>query len=228
MVTIADVMTTDLVTVSPDTPINEVAALLYNRRISGVPVVDAAGQLLGVVGEGDLIAHAGTVGEQRQSWWLKFFSDTTSLARDYARTHGRLARDVMRTGVATIAETASIAEAAKLFARQQAKRLPVLRDGQLVGIVTRSDLLKVLATSAATPQVSADDRTIRARLLEHLGAQSWARLSNKNIIVENGTVHLFGFVQNDQERQAIRLAAESIAGVNAVEDHLTPELHLPV
>jgi CBS domain-containing protein len=144
------------------------------------------------------------------------------------RTHGGKAGDVMRTAVITITETADIAEAAKLFHRHQIRRLPVLRDGRLVGIITRSDLLKVLASSSATPQVSADDHTIRERLLEHLATQAWARLSSKNIIVENGTVHLFGFVQNDEERQAMRVAAESIPGVTGVRDHLAPELHLPV
>ena len=228
MVTIADVMTTEVVTVTPETPIRDIAELLYTRRISGVPVVDAERRLVGVVSEGDLIAHAATIGEQPRAWWLRLFSNDTNIARDYARTHGRMARDVMRTSVVTVPEDASIAEAAKLFHRHQVKRLPVLRDGSLVGIVTRNDLLKVLATSSATPEVSADDRTIRARLLEHLSAQSWARLSNKNIIVENGIVHLFGFVQNEEERRALCVAAEGISGVKRVEDHLAPELHLPV
>jgi len=228
MVTIADVMTTEVVTVTPVTPIRDIAELLYRRRISGVPVVDADRRLLGVIGEGDLIVHADTIGEQRPAWWVRLFADETGLARDYVRTHGEKAGDVMRTDVVTIPETADIAEAAKLFHRHQIRRLPVLRDGKLLGIVTRSDLLKVLASSKATPHISADDRTIRARLLAHLAAQPWAQLSTKNIIVENGTVHLFGFVQNDEERQALHIAADSIPGVAGVEDHLALELHLPV
>ena len=134
----------------------------------------------------------------------------------------------MRTSVITIADTAAIADAAKLFHRHQVKRLPVLRDGRLAGIVTRSDLLKVLASSSATPRMSADDRTILARLLAHLATQPWARLSTKNIIVENGVAHLFGFVENDDERNAMRVAAEGTPGVTGVEDHLAPELHLPL
>lgn len=228
MVTIADVMTAKVITVGPDTPINDIAKLLYTRRISGVPVVDDDGQLLGMVGEGDLIAHANTVGEQRTGWWLKLFSDETDLARGYVRTHGRTAREVMRASMVTVSQDAAIADAAKLFHRHQVKRLPVLRDGRLVGIVTRSDLLKVLASSSATPEISADDRTIRARLMAHLETQPWARLSTKNIIVENGVAHLFGFVENDDERKAMRIAAEGIPGITAVEDHLAIELHLPV
>jgi CBS domain-containing protein len=228
MVTIADVMTAEVITVRPDATISEIAALLYTRRISGVVVVDGDGQLLGVVGEGDLIAHASTIGERRTGWWLKLFSEETHLARDYVRTHGQTARDVMRTSVITIPDSAAIADAAKLFHRHQVKRLPVLRDGRLAGIVTRSDLLKVLASSSATPQMSADDRTILARLLAHLATQPWARLSTKNIIVENGVAHLFGFVENDDERNAMRIAAEGIPGVTGVEDHLAPELHLPL
>jgi CBS domain-containing protein len=200
MVTVADVMTTEIVSVAPETPIRDIAELLYTRRISGVPVVDADRRLLGVISESDLMPHADTNGEQRPAWWLKVFSDEAGLARDYVRTHGRTAGEVMRTDIITIPETAGIAEAAKLFRRHQVRRLPVLRDRRLAGIVTRSDLLKVLASSSVAPQVNADDRTIRARLIDHLSLQPWARLSNKNIIVENGTVHLFGFVQNDEER----------------------------
>ena len=228
MATVADVMTKEVITITPETPIRELAELLYTRRISGVPVVDEGGTLLGVVSEGDLIMHADTVGEQRRSWWLGFFADDTKVARDYARAHGRVARDVMRNNVITIAETAPVAEAAKLFHRHQIKRLPVLRDRRLVGIVTRSDLLQLLAAASAAPEVSADDRTLQRRLLDHLSAQPWARLSNKNIIVENGTVHMFGFVQNEDERQALRLAAESVPGVKSVEDNLATELHIPV
>jgi CBS domain-containing protein len=227
-VTVADVMTTDVVTVSPETPIRDIAELLYTRRISGVPVVDVNRRLLGIVGEGDLIMHASTIGEQRPAWWLKLFSGDTRLAGDYARAHGRAARDVMRTRIITISETTSIAAAAKLFHKHQLKRLPVLRDGRLVGIITRSDLLKVLASPRATPRISLDDRTIRQRLIEHLSTQPWTDLGSKNIIVENGTVHLFGFVQNDEERQAMRVAAEAIPGVKSVEDHMVLEPHVPV
>ena len=227
-VRVADVMTTEVVTVNPETPIRDIADLLYTRRISGVPVVDADRRLLGVVGEGDLIMHAGTIGEQRPAWWLKLFSGDTQLASDYARAHGRVARDVMRTRVVTISENTGIAEAARLFHKHQIKRLPVLRDGRLVGIITRSDLLKVLASPRATPRISLDDRTIRQRLIEHLSTQPWTDLGTKNIIVEDGTVHLFGFVENDDERRAIRVAAEAIPGVNSVEDHMVLEPHVPV
>jgi CBS domain-containing protein len=226
--TVADVMTTEVITVNPETPIRDIADLLYTRRISGVPVVDADRRLLGIVGEGDLIMHASTIGEQRPAWWLKLLAGDTRLASDYARAHGRIARDVMRTRVITISETTTIADAARLFHKHQIKRLPVLRDGRLVGIITRSDLLKVLASPRATPRISLDDRAIRQRLIEHLSTQPWTDLGTKNIIVEDGTVNLFGFVQNDDERQAIRVAAEAIPGVKSVEDHMVLEPHVPV
>jgi CBS domain-containing protein len=229
MVTVADVMTREVLTVEPGTPIAEVAELLHARRISGVPVVDPDQRLLGVVSEGDLISHAVTAGEDRPSWWTKLFSDETRLARDYAKTHGHTAGDIMTSDIVTTTEEATVAEAARLFHRHRVRRLPVMRGDKLVGIISRSDLLQTLvATSRASAQMSSGDRAIREQLRAQLASQPWARLSSKNIIVENGVVHLFGFVENDDERQAMRVAAESVPGVVRVEDHLAPELHLPI
>ena len=109
MLTSADVMTADVVSVEPDTPVRDIAQLLYTRRISGVPVVEQ-GRLIGIVSEGDLIGHAAAIGEQRRSWWLSAFMDDSLSARDYAKTHGRTARDVMTSNVVTVEETTTLAE----------------------------------------------------------------------------------------------------------------------
>ena len=127
MLTSADVMTADVVSVEPDTPVRDIAQLLYTRRISGVPVVEQ-GRLIGIVSEGDLIGHAAAIGEQRRSWWLSAFMDDSLSARDYAKTHGRTARDVMTSNVVTVEETTTLAEIAKTLERHRIKRVPVVRN----------------------------------------------------------------------------------------------------
>jgi len=145
MLTAADVMTTEVVSVEPDTPVRDIAELLYTRRISGVLVIEHD-HVIGIVSEGDLIGHAAAIGEPRRSWWLSLFADESLSARDYAKTHGRAARDVMTASVVSVEETATMAEIARIVERHRIKRVPVLRDGKLVGIVTRGNLLQGLAT----------------------------------------------------------------------------------
>jgi CBS domain-containing protein len=221
MLTAADVMTGVVITVGPDTSVQEIAKLLHRHRISGVPVVGEDGQVLGIISEGDLIGHARVAGEQRRSRWHDFVTDPTILAQSYAKSHGRVARDVMTADVITVLETTSIAEVARTLERHQIKRAPVVRAGRLVGLVTRGNLLQVLATADVSRPMNIDDRIIRKQLNDELEAQPWAHLQAKNIVVENGVVHLFGLVQSNEERHAIRLAAENVAGVRVVEDHLT-------
>jgi CBS domain-containing protein len=220
MLTAADVMTRDVVSVGPDTPVRAIAELLYTRRISGVPVLED-GQLIGVVSEGDLIGHAAAIGEQRRSWWLGALMNDSVSARDYAKTHGRTAPDVMTSAVITIDETATFAEIARILERHRIKRVPVLREGKLVGIVSRGNLLEGLANPEVERPTTVDDHTIRERLIAELRRQPWAHLSPDAIAVENGIVRLSGIVQTEDERRALRIAAENISGVKAVEDHLT-------
>jgi CBS domain-containing protein len=219
MLTAADVMTSDVVSVEPDTPVRDIAELLYSRRISGVPVVEND-QVIGIVSEGDLIGHVAAIGEPRRSWWLSLFADESLSARDYAKTHGRTARDVMTASVVSVEETATLAEMARLVERHRIKRVPVLRDGKLIGIVTRGNLLQGLATLKAELPKSVDDATIREELVAELRNQPWAHLYTDDIVVENGVVHLHGTVRTEDERRALRIAAENVRGVRSVEDHL--------
>jgi CBS domain-containing protein len=219
MLTAADVMTSDVVSVEPDTPVRDIAELLYSRRISGVPVVEND-QVIGIVSEGDLIGHVAAIGEPRRSWWLSLFADESLAARDYAKTHGRTARDVMTASVVSVEETATLAEMARLVERHRIKRVPVLRDGKLIGIVTRGNLLQGLATLKAELPKSVDDATIREELVAELRNQPWAHLLAEDIVVENGVVHLHGTVRTEDERRGLRIAAENVRGVRSVEDHL--------
>jgi CBS-domain-containing membrane protein len=221
MLTAADVMTRAVVTVRPETSIHEVAKVLCDHHISGVPVIGDEEQLLGIVSEGDLIGHAQLVGEHRRSWWQTFLNGPTVLAQHYAKSHGRTASDVMTKDVVTVLEATSVADTARALEQHRIKRVPVLRDGRLVGIVTRSNLLQMLAAADVSKPMKVADRIIRERLTNELEEQPWAHLAAKNIVVENGVVHLFGIVQSEEERHALRLAAENQAGVKAVEDHLS-------
>ena len=220
MLTASDIMTTDVITVAPETPVTEIAKLLYTRRISGVPVVEPDGRIIGIVSEGDLMSHVQAIGEQRRSWWLSAFSEQSMLARDYVKTHGRVAQDVMTSDVVTIAPEASIAEIARTLEQHRIKRVPVVRDGKLVGIVTRGNLMQALAIADTGRAANVDDRTIREQLMAELNAQPWTNMLAKNIVVQDGVVHLWGVVETEDERRALCVAAENIPGVRGVEDHL--------
>ena len=142
------------------------------------------------------------------------------LARDYVKTHGRVARDVMTSDVVTIAPEASIAEIARTLEQHRIKRVPVVRDGKLVGIVTRGNLMQALAIADTGRAANVDDRTIREQLMAELNAQPWTNMLAKNIVVQDGVVHLWGVVETEDERRALCVAAENIPGVRGVEDHL--------
>ena len=221
MLVAADVMTTDVITVTPETTVRDIATLLHSKRISGVPVVDAAGQILGIVTEGDLVLREAIAGEHRRSWWLTLFDYPNVLARDYAKTHGRIARDIMTTSVISVDPTATLPEIAKTLERHRIKRVPVIKDGLLMGIVTRSNLLQALATTDVSRPIVNDDRFIREQLLAELQKQPWVHMALKNVLVQNGIVSIWGMVSTDDERRALRIAAENVPGVKGVEDHLT-------
>ena len=218
MLTAADVMTSEVITVTPDMSVREIAKLMYTRHISGVPVLDREKRVIGIVGEGDLLGHAEVAGERRRTWWLDAFVNSNALARDYIKTHGRIAGDVMTPTVITVAPTTSIAEIAKILQRHRIKRVPVVDGDKLVGIVTRGDLLKALAAAEVAKPARVDDRAIRERLLAELDSQRWAHLRAKNIVVQNGVIQLSGFVETPEERHALHIAAENVPGVKRVED----------
>lgn len=216
----ADVMTTEVITVDPEWTVPAIAQLLRERGISGVPVVDGDGRLIGIVSDADLIGHVAVVGKRPRSWWLDLFSDDSATAREYVRTHGRTARDVMTADVISVERTASLADVADTMRKHRVKRLPVVDGGRLLGIVTRGDLLRGVA--ALLPQevyAGVDDQVIRDRLAAELQEQPWAHVID--IHVEGGVVHLHGTFRSDDERRALRVAAENVAGVRGVEDHLT-------
>ncbi len=189
----ADIMTTDVITIRPDTPLDQIVALMLEHRISGVPVV-ADDYIAGIVTEGDLLRRVELGSETRRSHLLELISRATPLAADYVRSHGRKASELMTSEVVTIEDTTPIADIARLLETKRIKRVPVLRDGKLVGIVSRANLLRALAMRLqATPPVPADDRRIRTDLLAELRQHKWgAMVAQLDVTVEDGVVDLWG------------------------------------
>ena len=219
-----DVMTSKVITVDENASVTTVAKLLAERGISAVPVVDSENRVIGMVSEGDLLHRAETGTERRQSWWLEMMASTNRLAGDYIKSHSGNVKDVMTRDVLSVTETTSVADIAILLETNRIKRVPVLRDGKLVGIVSRANLVRALAMTINEPTSSteADDRTIRDKLLAELKVQRWAEVAPANITVKDGVVHLWSSYLSEQEKRALVVAAENIPGVRRVEDHLRP------
>ena len=224
-----DVMTTNVITVDPDTSVQQLATLLSERGISGVPVVDKDNRLVGVVTEGDLLHRAETGTERRiqrrRSRWLDTIGADQEAARDYVKAHGRIVREIMTREVISVSDTTELADIATLLETKRIKRVPVLRDGKLVGIVSRANLVRALAMTKSEPEIEADsdDRTIRQKLITELQGQEWVHMWGADIIVRDRIVHLwFSDDRSDEERQAVRIAAENIPGVRQVEEHIVP------
>jgi len=220
-----DVMTTAVVTVNPDSTVQDLAKLISERGISGVPVVEN-GRLVGIVSEGDLLHRAETGTERRTArrrW--RWFDPGLEEARDYIKAHGRTVRDIMTREIISVDDTTDLADVATLMETRRIKRVPVLRDGMLVGILSRANLVRALAAISREPATGAagGDREIRAKLLAELNGREWARVWPEEIVVQDGVVHLWtSDTRPAAEREALRVAAENVPGVGRVEEHVVP------
>jgi CBS domain-containing protein len=215
-----DVMVRAVVTASPDTTVEGLARLMINLRISGVPVLEKKnGRLVGIVSEGDLLRRVEIGTERHRSGWSEAFSSNSRLAAEYVKSHGKRVADIMTREVFSVDEMATLTEVADLMEAKKIKRVPVVHDGKIVGIVSRADLLQVLASGGTKTADEEQDRTIRARLLAELREQKWADASEDRIVVTDGVVHLWGIIGSEDERRALRIAAENTPGVRGIEDH---------
>jgi CBS domain-containing protein len=216
-----DVMTTDVLTVDQDASVLEAVRLMLQRKVSGLPVIDASGTLVGMVTEGDFLRRSELGTQRRHPRWIEFLMGAGRLADEYVHASGRKVREVMTPDVHTVMEDAPLNAVVDTMERRHIKRVPVLRGNKLAGIITRSNLLRAMAglTHAAAP-ASADDNAIRTRLLEEMKKQPWAPLAVTDIEVSGGVVKLSGVVLDDRQRVALRVAAENIPGVKKVEDNM--------
>jgi CBS domain-containing protein len=216
-----DVMTTDVLTVNQDASVLEAVRLMLQRRISGLPVVDASGALVGMVSEGDFLRRS-ELGTQRQHpRWIEFFMGAGRLADEYVHASGRTVREIMTEAVYSVTEEIPLEEIVELMERRRIKRVPVLSGNKITGIITRSNLLRAFAGFMhEAPPALADDNAIRLKLIDEMKKQPWAPLAVTDIDVSNGVVKLSGVVLDDRQRVALRVAAENIPGVKKVEDHM--------
>jgi CBS domain-containing protein len=231
-------MTTPVITIAPDTTVREIATLLLERRISGLPVVEDE-RVVGIVSEGDLLrrheidthrkrALGGLWSKHRAgAWWMQLFMGEPGPA-EYVKSHALHAADVMTRTVVSVSEDLDIEAIATLFGKRRIKRVPVMRDGRLVGIVTRANLVQAVAAKAKTVNSARalNDDAIRALLLEELGAQAWWR-ETSNVLVTDGVVTFWGVYETQEEKQAARVAAENISGVRRIDDHRISYAELP-
>jgi len=218
-----DVMSTNVTTIAPDATVREAARKLLERGVSALPVVKPDGALVGIVSEGDLMRRAELGTEPRpRSWWLHFVADDALLAEEFVRGHAVRIADVMTHPVITVTEDQPLGGIAELLEEKHIKRVPVLRDAKLVGIVSRADLIRALAANPPrfTEKAAATDAAIRNTFLKSIEGEGWYRPEQINVIVSDGTIHLWGWTDDKAAAKALRVAAESVPGVRAVKSHL--------
>lgn len=216
-----DVMTRELISVTPDATVLQAARLMLQHHISGLPVVDASGKLVGVLSEGDFLRRRETATQRRRSRWLEFLMGPGKIASEYTHSHGSKVAEVMTSDVRSVGEDTDLEQIVELMEKHRIKRVPVMRDGKVAGIVTRSNLLHAMVSMArSAPPAAQTDDGIREQLLAELKKQDWAPVAMTNVVVRNGVVELWGAIIDERQRAALKVAAENISGVKAVKDHL--------
>jgi CBS domain-containing protein len=218
-----DVMVRDVVTVRPDTDVADAVKLLAEHDVSALPVVDGEGNLLGILSEADLIHRAEIGTEKHRPWWLEAVTGASTLAEEFAKPHGKKVGEIMTSGAISVSEDTPLSEIAALFEQKRIKRVPVIKDGKLIGIVSRSNLIQALATVVGRmDQHDETDRQIRLDLLSRLQEQKWTDFGSRNITVSARVVHLWGLVGSEAERKALLALAEDVPGVSQVSDEMIP------
>lgn len=217
---VADVMTTEVVAVDPETSLAEAAGWMVRHRVSGLPVLDAAGKLIGILTEGDLLhrPELGTCG--RQAGWMRGILRAETLAAEYAHTHGRQVGDVMTRNPSFVRPDLPLAKAAELMRQKQVKRLPVVREDSLVGMLSRFDILRALATRLEESCIEATDTEILDGIETALAQEPWAPREGVRFGVSNGRVRIEGRIGSEQEARAIAILARNTRGVTGIENGL--------
>jgi CBS domain-containing protein len=214
------IMTRQVVTIAAGASIVDAANIMLDKHISGLPVVDEAGKVIGIVSQGDFIRRAEIGTERKRGRWLKFLVGPGAAASDFVRERGRKVEEIMTPDPRTVTEDATLEDIVELMERNHIKRLPVLRGDRLVGIVTRTNLLQAVAgLTRDVPDPTADDDHIRNRIINAIERSDWTPFG-LGVIVANGVVHLSGVITNEQSREASIVAAENVTGVTNVHDHL--------
>jgi CBS domain-containing protein len=218
----SDIMTPDVISADPDATVLQAARYMLQHHISGLPVIDKTGALVGILSEGDFLRRRETHTDRRPSRWLEFLMGPGKLAAQYTHTHGSKVSEVMTTNLRTVSEDTPLEKIVKMMERYRIKRVPVLRGKKVVGIVTRANLMHAMVSLArGEPKAATGDAAIRQELVKELKTEKWALASMINVVVREGVVELWGMIVDDRQREALVVAAENIPGVKQVKDHLT-------
>jgi CBS domain-containing protein len=216
-----EIMTPDVISADPDATVLQAARYMLQHHISGLPVIDKSGALVGILSEGDFLRRREIHTEQRPSRWLEFLMGPGKMAAEYTHTHGSKVSEVMTTRVHSVSEDTPIEKIVELMEKRRIKRVPVLRGNKVVGIVTRANLMHAMVSLARLePKSAKNDSAIRQKLLSELKKEKWALASMINVVVHDGVVELWGTIVDDRQREALIVAAENTPGVKEVKDHL--------
>ena len=218
-----DIMVSPVVTLYPSLSVRDAAKTFLEHHISGAPVVDDDGAMVGIVSEADLLHRVETGTERKRSSWLRVLTADEALAAEYVKARARTVADVMTRNVISVMTDTLLKDIAEVLERNSIKRVPVLASGRLVGIIARSNLIQVLATTRQEIQQPLSDSAIRTSLLSHLKEEPWSDTWQLNVTVNDGVVDIWGICRSDAERDAVRIAATNVPGVREVNNHLCME-----
>jgi CBS domain-containing protein len=217
-----DVMSSRVISIAPEATVLQAIELMLDNRISGLPVIDGTGALVGILTEGDFLRRTEMGTERKPARWLQLLVGPDRLAGDYVRSHGRKVEEVMTRDPITVSEDTPLDEVVRIMERQRIKRLPVMRKETVVGIISRANLLHALASmSRDLPAAAKSDVEIRQRLADELARQPWAPIALIDLVVKNGVVELWGNITKLEQEEALKVCAENIPGVKSVVSHLT-------
>lgn len=214
------IMTRDVVTIGPNASIVDAANIMLTHHISGLPVIDTDGELIGVISEGDFLRRVEIGTERKRARWLRLLLGPGQTAADFVHEHGRKVGEIMTRHPYTVRADATVADIVRVMEKYHVKRLPVLQDGRMIGIVTRKNLLQAVASLARdTPSSQLSDDNIRRKVIAAIDSNDW-RPFGLSVLVRNGAVHLSGVITEERSRKAAVVAAENVCGVKEVHDHL--------
>ena len=216
-----EAMTKDVIKVGLDTTVGEIAALLVQHRISAVPVVADETNVVGIVSQTDLGHRSETGTEKRRKWWLEAFANPDSKAREFIKSHGLRAKEIMSRFVVSVSPQANLAEVAEILDTHRIRQVPVMDGGKLVGMISRADLVRKLAeVKSGVPVVRPDNGALQKAIWDQVRAQKWLQSAYVNLSVKDGVVELWGAVDSSEQRRALKILVEGVSGVRKVEDHL--------
>ncbi len=217
---VQDAMTRNVIGIQTDATIGKAIELMLQGRVSGLPVFDAERQLVGIVSEGDLLRRSELGTEKHRPRWIEFLLGPGRMAEEYVHTHGRKVEEVMSRNVITTTEMADLGEAIDLMNRHHIKRLPVMFNARVVGVLTRADVLRKLAERLPKDSRQIGDAELKSAVLTELERQKWAPIAWIDVSVADGIVEFRGNITDERQRDALHVVAENVPGVKGIHDHL--------